>query len=114
MVYCTRLRNFIEYFTEMSKVFPLLKCKHTGSVLRELQRGCFPGNITKKGENFEKKSFLQKRENSMGYRPPNFEILEENVLLQKWTYWVLIYRKQLDKYNEVIRSVPVCVFFEIF
>ncbi|KRZ65258.1 hypothetical protein T10_10833 [Trichinella papuae] len=23
-------------------MFPLLKCKHSGSVLRELQRGCLP------------------------------------------------------------------------
>ncbi|KRZ00166.1 hypothetical protein T11_11402 [Trichinella zimbabwensis] len=33
------LRSVIEYVTEMSKRFPLLKCKHPGSVLRELQRG---------------------------------------------------------------------------
>ncbi|KRZ64188.1 hypothetical protein T10_7890 [Trichinella papuae] len=26
----------------MSKMFPLRKFKHTGSVLRELQRDCFP------------------------------------------------------------------------
>ncbi|KRZ05631.1 hypothetical protein T11_13905 [Trichinella zimbabwensis] len=56
----------------MSKMFPLLKCKHPGSVLRELQRGCFPNDIIfdesleypllyhylgkyyKKGENLEK------------------------------------------------------------
>ncbi|KRY97256.1 hypothetical protein T11_14589 [Trichinella zimbabwensis] len=29
----------------MSKMFPLLKCKHPGSVLRELHRGCFPNGI---------------------------------------------------------------------
>ncbi|KRZ65246.1 hypothetical protein T10_2942 [Trichinella papuae] len=42
MKYCPRLRHFIEYVTEMSEMFRLLKCKHPGSVLRELQRGCFP------------------------------------------------------------------------
>ncbi|KRY62624.1 hypothetical protein T11_4424, partial [Trichinella zimbabwensis] len=36
------LRNFIEHFSETSKMFPLLKCKHPSSVLRELQRACFP------------------------------------------------------------------------
>ncbi|KRZ64264.1 hypothetical protein T10_12867 [Trichinella papuae] len=29
----------------MSKMFPLLKCKHSGSVSREPQRACFPNGI---------------------------------------------------------------------
>ncbi|KRZ63657.1 hypothetical protein T10_12424, partial [Trichinella papuae] len=37
-----RLRTSIEYAAEMSKMFPLRKFKHTGSVLRELHRDCFP------------------------------------------------------------------------
>ncbi|KRY95232.1 hypothetical protein T11_15116 [Trichinella zimbabwensis] len=39
----------------MSKMPPLLKCKHPGSVLREFQRGCFPRNITKKAKITKKK-----------------------------------------------------------
>ncbi|KRZ63580.1 hypothetical protein T10_5617, partial [Trichinella papuae] len=30
--YCTRLRKFNECVTKMSKMFPLLKCKHSGAV----------------------------------------------------------------------------------
>ncbi|KRY96119.1 hypothetical protein T11_16954 [Trichinella zimbabwensis] len=30
--YCARLQDFNEYFTKMSKMFPLLKCKHPASV----------------------------------------------------------------------------------
>ncbi|KRY99218.1 hypothetical protein T11_16896 [Trichinella zimbabwensis] len=30
----------------MSEMPPLQKCKHPGSVLREFQRGCFPGITT--------------------------------------------------------------------
>ncbi|KRZ67515.1 hypothetical protein T10_9917 [Trichinella papuae] len=38
----TKYHNFNEYFTKMSRMFPLLKCKHPGSVSREFPMGCFP------------------------------------------------------------------------
>ncbi|KRZ75110.1 hypothetical protein T10_1161 [Trichinella papuae] len=61
----------------MSKMPPLLKCKHPGSILREFQRGCYPNGIVydeslqytlmyrylaeyyKKSENYEKKVFTK-------------------------------------------------------
>ncbi|KRZ65147.1 hypothetical protein T10_12911 [Trichinella papuae] len=42
----------------MSKMFPLLKCKHPGSVLRELQRGCFP-NYNEPGRTLHESSFVE-------------------------------------------------------
>ncbi|KRY97712.1 hypothetical protein T11_2321 [Trichinella zimbabwensis] len=51
----------------MSEMFPLLKCKHPVSVLRELHRGCFPSPLIyrnlaiyrNKGYNYENKIFIK-------------------------------------------------------
>ncbi|KRZ07836.1 hypothetical protein T11_8079 [Trichinella zimbabwensis] len=43
----------------MSKMFPLLKCKHSGSVSRELQRACFPVYLVRHCANFRRYLFHQ-------------------------------------------------------
>ncbi|KRZ09756.1 hypothetical protein T11_9228 [Trichinella zimbabwensis] len=46
----------------MSKMPPLLKCKHPGSILREFQRGCYPKkseNYNEPGRKFDESVFVE-------------------------------------------------------
>ncbi|KRZ76497.1 hypothetical protein T10_6442 [Trichinella papuae] len=61
-------------------MFPLLKCKHPGSVLRELQRGCFPPT---KFRNFRRWYFFPKMtgihlEKSQNYNEPGNTLHESS------------------------------------
>ncbi|KRZ15079.1 hypothetical protein T11_8789 [Trichinella zimbabwensis] len=104
----------------MSKMPPLLKCKHPGSVLREFQRGCFPNGIVfdesfqyplmyrylskyyKKGENFEKKVFTKNAKTAKNFRKSYFPPKMTGIDLEK-----------SQNYNEPGRTLHESSFVEI-